>query len=209
MYASSTPATRDSRSPRIASGPYVTASRSVSGRATTVSVFARSRRRLPVRRSSIRPAAARRSASRLAVGWETPNRLPISVAEYSSPGCRYSQASSSPWKGERSSGSRRGGACTSCMLACNVRMVASVRQRGRVRAQPAVHVPVAPLAGSELGRAEHALQLEPGLLQRPALRDVLRMGTGLDALRRSVVEQVVAQHRLRVPTDTAPAPLRQ
>src|SRR5437764_773656 len=64
MYASSIPSTPDSSSPMMAVGPYVTASSSVSGLATRVSVLARKRRRLPLRRSWMKPACARRSAAK-------------------------------------------------------------------------------------------------------------------------------------------------
>src|SRR5207248_6621648 len=85
----------------------------------------------------------------------------------------------------------------------------SVGIRGGVGAEAAVEVAVAPLASPELARSDHPFQSEAGLLQGLLLGRVLRMGTGLDAHRRRVVEQVVAEHRLRPPADALATPLGQ
>src|SRR5581483_4526527 len=82
-------------------------------------------------------------------------------------------------------------------------------QRRRVVAPAAVEVAVAPLAGAEFARPDHALRREAGLFEGALLRNVLGVGTGLDALHRGMPEEVVAQDRLGPPADAAPAPLRQ
>src|SRR3954452_16956855 len=97
-------------------------------------------------------------------------------------------------------------ACVTCR---RVAWVTRSDLGSRVVPEPAVQVPIAPLAGAELARPDDALELEAGLLQRPLLGAVLRVSAGLDALHRGVAEQVVAEHRLGAPADAAPAPLRQ
>jgi hypothetical protein len=52
-----------------------------------------------------------------------------------------------------------------------------------IGSQPAVEVPVTPLAGPELGRPDDPFELKTGLDQGFLLGQVLRVGTGLDPLR--------------------------